>query len=103
MPKEGESSPDLSKVVSVIMEHPEIIEQISGLLGEGNGKSESAKEADAPPSEKSEEAAILTPRADARRSRLLYALKPYLSENRARAIDSMLTFGEIFDMMKKGK
>ncbi len=96
-------TPELSKIVSVIMEHPELIEQISSLVSSEKGE---AEEEAAKPEEVKEEIAVSAPAASIlqpaakQRSRLLYALKPYLSEKRSKAIDSMLTFGEIFDMMK---
>lgn len=110
MSKGNESALDLSKVVGTIMEHPELIEQISKLVGGGDKQEEektgTAEIADSV-AEKVEQSTAESASSDisdsGKRTRLLYALKPYLSEKRARAIDSMLTFGEIFDMMKSKK
>lgn len=104
--KDGKT--DLAGLVSAIMEHPDLIEQISRLAGGGSTPEEKSEESTAPveaPEEKvpRAEPVFSQPSRDERRSRLLYALKPYLSEKRARAVDSMLTFGEIFDMMKAKK
>ncbi len=105
----AENTPDLSKIIGVIMEHPELIEQISQLANAAPEEKGEDKKEELPPiiekEEKTSEAVSAGARfSDSkRRSQLLYALKPYLSEGRARAIDSMLTFGEIFDMMKSGK
>ncbi len=104
----AEGKTDLAGLVSAIMEHPDLIEQISRLAG-GDSEPDTKKEDNDASSEVLEENAsraepvLAQPSGDERRSRLLYALKPYLSEKRARAIDSMLTFGEIFDMMKAKK
>ncbi|MBR2466186.1 MAG: hypothetical protein IKB38_04575 [Clostridia bacterium] len=99
---------DLAGLVSAIMEHPELIEQISRLAGGDQTPEEKKDEIDVSaeaPEEKAPRAEPVQaqPSGDERRSRLLCALKPYLSDKRARAIDSMLTFGEIFDMMKAKK
>ncbi len=99
---------DLSKVISVITENPDIIAQISA-LAKKDGRQED-KGTDTPslePSKSDEQtssASSLTPKADLEipltrdtknRQRLLSAFKPYLSENRARAIDSMVTIADV--------
>ena len=96
---------DLSKIVSLIMENPKLIEEISNLAkgseindahNEEITKTEEIAEASAPIS------SISTPPAHtlSSRARLLGALKPYVSEGRANAIDSMLSIADILDMMK---
>jgi hypothetical protein len=92
-------APDLAKIVGLIMEHPEIVGQISALLST-DGASETAKdtaEVNATPS-------VAAPKAERRndRARLLGAMKPYLSESRARAVDTMITVAEILESMKGG-
>lgn len=100
--------PDLSKIIGLIMENPELISKIQGL----------AKGDDAPqPAEKEEvalensEAAVSASAAAnidlpaglgarEKRNRLLYAMKPYLSSERAKAIDSMMSVADIIDMIK---
>ncbi len=103
----AENTNDLSKIIGVIMEHPEIIEEISRLAGTKKEPEEPTVTAPAEPEEPEAVSEAVSARASVRdsrkRSQLLYALKPYLSERRSRAIDSMLTFGEVFDMMKSGK
>jgi hypothetical protein len=107
----SEGTPDLSRVVSLIMENPGLIEQISGLV-----KSEMKEEPRAQESEsqveKSEPAvmqketptkeASATPFVGARqnRARLMSALKPYVSESRQKALDSFLSIADILDMMR---
>ena len=99
---------DLSKVISLIMENPALIEQISNLA---KGESESTKAESIPIAEESivkeqiEEpkatptyAPILSQRNN--RAQLLGALKPYVSKERAKAIDSMISIADILDMMK---
>ena len=98
---------DLGKIVSLIMENPRLIEEISNLGKRSDAQSEQKE---------SERASANTP-GDAQsfdqkstsqekkaggknRSQLLGALKPYVSEERAQAIDSMLSIVEILDAMK---
>ena len=101
--------PDLSRIVGLIMENPALIEQISGLLknqsSEQEIKTEAAEEpvASAPTAEAS--ASATYPRDGRKRSnrgRLLGSLKPYLSEKRASAIDTMISVADILDAMKGG-
>ena len=100
---------DISKVVGLIMENPALIEQIANLAKskevpsdtESKSVEEAPKTVENPPMQTSSEATYLQkPRGVQDRSRLLSALKPYVSEERAKAIDSMLTIAEILDMMK---
>ena len=100
---------DLSKIVNLIMENPKLIEEIKSMA---SGASESGDE-----SEKAEAEAIfetekeetvkeastppITSSEKIRRKDLLCALKPYVSPERARAIDSMLSVAEILDMIKR--
>nr|MBE6545435.1 hypothetical protein [Oscillospiraceae bacterium] len=102
---------DISRVVGLIMENPGLIEQISNLAR--SAPAETA-EAESPPADEvqteaapiKEEAVSATPtypphggiRGD--RARLLGALKPYVSKERAKAIDSMISIADILDMMR---
>lgn len=108
MSEEKGSMPDLSRIIEMIMANPELVAQIANL-----GKSDSqpasspepTSEISSAPAEVPEPVSVYTPTSspDRRRTQLLSALKPYLSESRARAVDSMLTFGEIFDLMRSKK
>lgn len=96
---------DLSKIVSLIMENPKLIEEISNLA-----KRDDSTEVQAEEVQKGEDVAeasvpvmstrAQTPHTASSRARLLGALKPYVSEGRANAIDSMLSIADILDMMK---
>ncbi len=102
------SAPDLSKVVELIMQNPAIISEIQGLLKNDSESPPSLpqKAEDEAPMPKSESAA--TPvsagaaeiSAKARRAQLLSAMKPYVSSERAKAIDSMISISEILEVMK---
>ena len=94
-------TPDLGKIVSLIMENPDLISRIQGLA-----KGENAKETPTPVKEETE---VIAPAEVSRpasvdpkekRNRLLGAMKPYLSSERAKAIDSVMSVVEILDMMK---
>ena len=108
----GENGPDVSKVISILMENPGILEEISSLIKKREASdardAENKEESAPPPAEVqisaepvvAEERSQPRPRASNRRSELIGALKPYLSSERAKAIDSMMTIADIFDMMK---
>ena len=103
-----QEAPDLSKIVSLIMQNPELISQISSLMksGEESGETPSVAE------EKKEEKVVVESSASApiqpphsqnkrRRKELLSAMKPYLSEHRQSAIDSMSSILDIIDVMAR--
>ena len=99
---------DLSKIVNLIMENPKLIEEIKN-LGAGESKTEeeakSEESAEVKQAEEatSETAATVTSNestARIRRRELLSALKPYVSEGRGKAIDSMMSIADILDMMR---
>lgn len=105
---------DLSKVISVITENPDLIMKISSLLGKGgesNGENDREKpdnEEDSTEAEnsKAEETVnisseITTETAEPKnRQNLLSAFRPYLSEGRARALDSVLTIANVFEKIR---
>ena len=103
-----QEAPDLSKIVSLIMQNPELISQISSLMKSG----EESDEAPAVAEEKKEEKVVVESSASApiqpshsqnkrRRKELLSAMKPYLSEHRQSAIDSMSSILDIIDVMAR--
>lgn len=100
-------TPDLGRIINLIMENPKLIEEISN-LAKGESKNEeiaaSEKSAYTPPSEKKEVSASVAPTRPhySRRGELLSLLKPYLSEKRASAIDSMVSVADVLKMMKRG-
>ena len=95
---------DLSKIVGLIMENPEIIEKIKELNSKNDTGSE-IKESENEKEEKEttvEDTPIIAPESSKRtkRKELLNALKAYVSEERGRAIESMLSIADILDLMK---
>ena len=107
---------DIGRIVSLIMENPKLIEEISSLA-----KADSAERGEQPappvtdemqgkPSDTMQDNSATVRAAsepasrmqsEKNRSHLLAALKPYVSRERAQAIDSMLTVVEILDAMKR--
>lgn len=95
---------DLSKIVGLIMENPEIIEKIKELNSKSDTESD-IKESEKEKAEKEtsvEDTPIIAPESSKRtkRKELLNALKAYVSEERGRAIESMLSIADILDLMK---
>lgn len=94
---------DLNKVIGMIMENPALIEQISSMArsAQSNDKTPAVEDES---TTKSISAAVPPPEikgnSRSNRAQLLGALKPYVSLDRARAIDSMLTIADILDTMK---
>ena len=92
-------TPDLSKIVGLIMQNPALIEQISSLVKSDSAPIENTEETSAPVQSISSSGAPALSKND-KRQRLLSALKPYLRDERARAVDSMLSIAEILDMVR---
>ena len=103
-------TPDLSRIINVIMQNPALIEQIAALanvssdtekdsqpIEEETSFSKKTQEDTAPVAAKAEPAPVMkTYRRD-----LINAMKPYLSENRRSAIDSMSSILDVIDVMMK--
>ena len=101
---------DISKIIGIIMENPDIIARIKSLAdGGGGGGNSEPSVATATPSEpsalatESEPSQAAVPKAESkkRRRELLYALKPYVKNERAKAIDTMLSVIDVIDVMKE--
>ena len=104
MSEEIKTAPDISRVISVIMENPEIIEKISALMN--SEKREAAPPPQNEPPTESETQAVSAAVAQnspgsSKRTRLLTALKPYVKSKRAEAIDSVIAIADIIDMMRR--
>ena len=101
---------DLSKVIGLIMENPQLIEQISSLAKQKSEDTPSEEESVEPVAEiteKEESESVSSPltyspavNQRTNRAQLLGALKPYVSKERAKAIDSMISIADILDMMR---
>jgi hypothetical protein len=94
-------TPDLSRIVNMIMENPSLVAQISAMA---NGASENEQKEDKEVT--SEASAPATPTAggaskSTNRARLLGAMKPYLSKERGQAIDTMISIAEILELSRR--
>lgn len=99
-----EGTPDLAEMVKMIMGNPELMAQISTIASKSNPPKDEPRVEEKEDSPISQEPPRTEFRGDKKgnRSRLVSAMKPYLSENRARAIESMLVVADILDGMKRG-
>ena len=99
---EAHATPDLSRIVNLIMENPKLIEEIANLAKkDGEEAAENATSVAAEAKKEIQTSTTLQIKdGKERRSKLLNALKPYVSEGRAKAIDSMLTISEMLEVMK---
>ena len=94
---------DIAKVVSLIMENPKLVEEIKALVAEDHESSDGKETVrEEPVAAVEETVAIHTepPRHPKRRGELLEALKPYMSDERRKAIDSFMAIADILDMMR---
>ena len=104
-----QSNLDLSKVIGLIMENPQLIEQISNLARQNTGPESDRSKTPTIVDREAEEPANIEPTTPTytpinssrgNRAQLLCALKPYVSQERAKAIDSMISIADILDLMK---
>ena len=98
---------DLSKIVNLIMENPKLIEEIKSLASQKPSAEEAEVSEPSPdiPDEPGESVTASTYKSSAdetkaRRNGLLAALKPYLSNKRSQAIDSMMSIADIIDVVR---
>lgn len=100
-----QQTPDLSSIVNLIMQNPALIEQISA-LAKPKSDVEPAQAIEPEVLEEESATAAVTdavPLMRSHRRDLLNAMKPYLSENRRTAIDSMSSILDVIDVMAKGR
>lgn len=100
---------DIGRVVGLIMENPQLIEQIAA-LAKGKPESQEVVVSEEEQPIKEEAPIEATPTVSQpsytggqdrlNRAHLLGALKPYVSKERAKAIDSMISIADILDMMR---
>ena len=99
-------TPDLSSIINLIMQNPALIEQISSLAKtkiEPEVSTEAADEVDNTDITQEQTPAVESSATLMRshRHELLSAMKPYLSESRRTAIDSMASILDVIDVMMK--
>ena len=99
---------DLSRIVNLIMENPKLIDEIKSIAESDRKDKNEVTESIAPQSADTdtkvmEETVIADGTRDRkkRRNELLCALKPYVSEERSRAIDTMISIADILDITRE--
>lgn len=108
----GGQGPDLSRIVSLIMQNPDLIRQIE-TLAKQNTENENEAPDTAPTISAATETAdapttvptVAEPHnADKRKKRtqLLSALRPYVSEKRGKTIDTLLGAMDLWDLVGRG-
>ena len=98
---EKTQTPDISKIISVLMENPRLIEEISALAQDAPESAPADKEPAPAAIAEEVSAEPATKALRGKREQLLAALKPYLSDERQKAIDSMMTFADILDAVRR--
>ena len=106
----GGQSPDLSRIVSLIMQNPDLVHQIENLARQDappDGAGEAIKEEASPPIRAAEESVPAAVPAQSvgvreKRTRLLSALRPYVSEKRSKTLDTLIGAMDIFDLIGRG-
>lgn len=99
-------TPDIGRIVSLIMSNPKLIEEISALA---KSDSESLPEANEPVTAEVSEPVSAPPTyaptsaspTKRNRSVLLDALRPYVSSERQQAIDRMMSLADVFDAVRR--
>ncbi len=94
---------DISKVINIIMENPKLLDEIKSLAA-GESEKESIETV---PIEQAQSidneipaSAQIPQKAKSKRTELLDALKPYISDERKKAIESFVTIAEILEVMR---
>ena len=92
-------TPDLSKIVSLIMQNPNLISEISALASKSSEENTEGVEESVASTEPHTSGKRLS--RSERRVKLLGAMKPYLGEQRARSIDTVLTIADMLDAVRR--
>ena len=95
-------TPDLGSIVNMIMSNPELVSKIAGMAKNMEKPSESEPEpSEAKPALAEEHTPVSTSEERRlHRARLASAMKPYLSKERAQAIDTMLGIADILELTR---
>ena len=90
---------ELNKIVSMIMENPELIEKIKAM---SEGAAETHEKAAGEPEVIKELSAApnYTPKSS-KRNELLRALEAFLSDKRKKSLETMITIADVLDSVKR--
>ena len=92
---------DLSKMVSMIMENPSLMAELGRVasgVGQTGDMTEDKTESDALPTAREPDEPRWGGKRE-RRHRLMGAIREYLSEPRAKAVDTMMNLFDIIDLV----
>ena len=90
---------ELNKIVSMIMENPELVEKIKAMGAAANASQAEPRE-ELTKSE-SAEAPSYTPQHRSKRYELLHSLESFLSPDRKKSLETMMTIAEVLDSVKR--
>ena len=103
--------PDLSRIVSLIMQNPDLIRQVEALAKQNTEETSDENVQNAVTAAQTEEAEAPTVSAAAqprstdkreKRTQLLSALRPYVSEKRGKTLDTLLGALDLWDLVGRG-
>jgi hypothetical protein len=89
---------ELNKIVGMIMENPELVEKIKAMGNAAKESDTAVKEAAEPTVEVP--AQSFTPR-HSKRTEILRSLETFLSEERKKSLETMITIADILDNVKR--
>ena len=105
------AQPDISKIISVIMENPALIAEIKDMMAKSEAENEIEAENQKATSEPAKREAIDTAaeessnayekRNSSKRADLLRAIRPYVSKERGKAIESMISIADVIFAIKE--
>ncbi len=90
---------DLSKIVGMILENPELVEKIKGMANK-DGENAAALPSEGESSTPAISIPTQAPARSSRRTALLGALKSYLSDERRKSLETMMVIADVLDTMK---
>lgn len=97
-------TPDIAKIVSLIMENPSLVAEIADMAKGATGNEGEGEEVKATADESAESVSAHVISQDepkrVHRMRLAAAMKPYLSTERAKAIDAMMSIVDILEVVR---
>ncbi len=90
---------ELNKIIGMIMENPELVEKIKA-MGEAAEAGKKEEEKTDEPTKETSATPTFTPRRS-KRNELLRSLESFLSEDRKKSIETMLTIADVLDNVKR--
>ncbi len=107
----GGQGPDLSRIVNLIMQNPDLIRQVEALAKQNPEETNDENVQNAVTATPTEETEVPTVSVAAqprgidkreKRTQLLSALRPYVSEKRGKTIDTLLGAMDLWDLVGRG-